>query len=54
MQRKKQKNYITKVNDTYMDTYMIRLDRTIATSTSHFSHILSKNSFQILLNNMYK
>ena len=47
---KKTENYINKVNN----TYMVRLDRTIATSISQFSPILSKDCFQKLLDNMYK
>ena len=48
--KKKTEHYISKING----TYMIKLNRTIATSTSKFSPILSKDCFQKLLDNMYK
>ena len=46
----KSKNYINKINI----TYKIQLERTITTATSRFSPILSKDSFQILLNSAFR
>jgi len=46
----KYKNYINKINI----TYKINLERTITTATSRFSPILSKDSFQILLNSVFR
>ena len=43
-------NFISKVNG----TYLVRLDRTIATSISQFAPILSKESFKNLSDNMYR
>ena len=46
----KSKNYINKINI----TYKIKLERTITTATSRFSPILSKVSFQMLLNSVFR
>ena len=45
---------LTNFNAKVSDFYLVRLDRTIATSISQFAPILSKESFKKLSDNMYK